>query len=315
MHNYMPENGKARQDIILSYQIFGQPLHDAPVVLVNHALTGNSNVTGSEGWWNELVGKDGAIDPAHFTILAFNIPGNGFRDTNNIITNYRDFTIADMAKIFWQGIDLLKITEIFAAVGSSLGGAIAWEMAAQRPDKIHNLIPIATDWKSSDWLIAHVLLQDLILNNSRTPVHDARIHGMLLYRTPESLKSRFERGLQSENTQMFQIESWLFHHGKKLENRFSLSAYKLMNYLLRTLDISKNRKQFPQIAAEIQSDIHFVAIDTDIFFPATETCADYEQLKMLKNNVFYHEIKSIHGHDAFLIEYRQLNKMLKPIFI
>ncbi|MDR2824452.1 MAG: alpha/beta fold hydrolase [Prevotellaceae bacterium] len=311
--NYIPENGNVPQNLVLSYQIFGQPLHSAPIVLVNHALTGNSNVIGADGWWNELIGEQGAINPQKFTILAFNIPGNGFGN-NNEVENYRDFTIADVARIFWQGIDFLGITEIFAAIGSSLGGAIAWEMAAQRTDKIRNLIPVATDWKSTDWLIGHVLLQDLILNNSNTPIHDARIHGMLLYRTPESLKSRFGCGLQPENPEIFQIESWLFHHGEKLEKRFSLSAYKLMNYLLRSIDITKNREPFPRIAAEIQSNIYFVAIDTDRFFPAAETRANYEQLKELKDNVFYYEIKSIHGHDAFLIEYEQLNEMLKPIF-
>ena len=40
-------------DIQLSYEIFGQPLGDAPVVLVNHALTGNSNVAGDQGWWTD----------------------------------------------------------------------------------------------------------------------------------------------------------------------------------------------------------------------------------------------------------------------
>jgi homoserine acetyltransferase len=53
--------------------------------LVNHALTGNSNVTGSEGWWNALIGPNKPIDTNLFSVLAFNIPGNGF-DGNPIIS-------------------------------------------------------------------------------------------------------------------------------------------------------------------------------------------------------------------------------------
>ena len=40
----------------LSYQVFGKKLGTAPVVLINHALTGNSNVAGKEGWWQDVVG-------------------------------------------------------------------------------------------------------------------------------------------------------------------------------------------------------------------------------------------------------------------
>ena len=50
------------QDISLSYQLFGKPLHEAPIVLVNHALTGNSNVTGPDGWWSALIGEGKCID-------------------------------------------------------------------------------------------------------------------------------------------------------------------------------------------------------------------------------------------------------------
>ena len=314
IENFKPSNGTKPQRIVLSYQIFGLPLHSAPVALVNHALTGNSEVIGKNGWWNNLIGEQGAIRPSEYTILAFDIPGNCFGGDENRIDNYRDFTLADIASIFWYGIDFLNITELNSAIGSSLGGAIAWEMAAQRPNFIKNIIPIATDWKSTAWLLAHVKLQDDILNHSSRPIEDARTHGMLLYRTPQSLASRFDRRKQPENFGLFQIESWLNHHGDKLRSRFSLPAYKMMNYMLRTIDISENREPFPQCAAAIKSDIHLIAIDTDLFFPAAETRKDYETLKKLKSNVFYHEIKSIHGHDAFLIEYEQLNNILKPVF-
>ncbi|GAW88467.1 homoserine O-acetyltransferase [Flavobacterium psychrophilum] len=74
-----------------------------------------------------------------------------------------------------------------------MGGGIAWEMAVINPIAIENLIPIASDWKASDWVIANTLIQDKILNNSNYPIPDARSHAMLLYRTPQSLKQKFNR--------------------------------------------------------------------------------------------------------------------------
>ena len=56
--NFITESDVICPELILSYQLFGQPLGSAPVVLVNHALTGNSNVTGDSGWWSDLIGED-----------------------------------------------------------------------------------------------------------------------------------------------------------------------------------------------------------------------------------------------------------------
>ena len=70
--------GEVYHDFPLTYEVAGPRLGTAPLVLVNHALTGNSSVTGEKGWWNELISEAGAISPKHYTILAFNIPGNGY---------------------------------------------------------------------------------------------------------------------------------------------------------------------------------------------------------------------------------------------
>ena len=205
----------------------------------------------------------------------------------------------------------MNVHQVFATIGGSLGGAIAWEMAALQPNKIQNLIPIATDWKATDWVIANVLIQDQILNNSENPIADARLHAMLLYRTPQSINQRFKR---EQSNQVFHIENWLTSHGKKLKNRFQLQSYKLMNHLLKTNDITRNRKDFLAVAKEIQSAIHIISVDSDYFFIANENQETYHQLKTVSQNVFYNEIKSIHGHDAFLIEFNQLNEILEPIF-
>ena len=314
LFNVVLESGKQRPYLPLFYQTFGQPIGSAPIVVVNHALTGNSNVTGENGWWNELIGETKTIDTDYFTVIAFNIPGNGY-DNNfgNLISNYKDFTIRDVARIFWEGLLYLNITDVFAVIGGSLGGAVAWEMAALLPNRIQNLIPIATDWKATDWVIANVLIQDQILNNSDDPIADARLHAMLLYRTPQSINQRFQRSKFLDSS-VFQIENWLANHGIKLKNRFRLSAYKLMNHLLKTNDITRNRGDFSTIVKTIKASIHIVAVNTDYFFIPEENKATFELAKAVKENVSYHEITSIHGHDAFLIEYQQLTQILEPIF-
>jgi len=312
LQNFTTESGAFYATLNLSYNLFGPALNTAPIILVNHALTGNSQVVGSKGWWNVLIGENRTIDPRKYTILAFNVPGNGFDDT--VIENYLDFNARDIARLFIEGIKFLKINQLFAIIGGSVGGGIAWEIAALEPKITQHLIPIATDWKSTDWLIANCYLQEQILNNSAKPIEDARIHAMLCYRTPESFKAKFDR-TTNDQLAVFNIESWLSHHGEKLQKRFQLSAYKLMNQLLKTIDITRNRDSFVAVASQIEADIHIIGINSDLFFTVQENKETYEELKKHKANVTFQEIDSIHGHDAFLIEYKQLDNLLKEIFL
>lgn len=80
-----------------------------------------------------------------------------------------------------------------------------------------------------------------------------------------------------------------------------------MNHLLMNINADFDRLK------NISAEIHLIAVDSDLFFPAFEIKKCYEDLIRTKKNTFYHEIKSIHGHDAFLMEYEQLNKILGPI--
>ncbi|MCW5516106.1 bifunctional aspartate kinase/homoserine dehydrogenase I [Muriicola sp. Z0-33] len=299
------------QDIQLSYELFGKELHTAPIVVVNHALTGNSNVTGPEGWWSSIIGDGQCIDTKKYTILAFNIPGNGY--DGFVIENYKDFVAGDIARIFLRALDKLEVSKLYAVIGGSLGGGIAWEMAALNPNLIKHLIPVASDWKSTDWLIANCQIQEQFLVNSKNPVHDARMHAMLCYRTPESFKERFQRSTNSE-LQVFNVESWLTHHGKKLQERFQLSAYKLTNQLLKTIDITRSGEDAFLELQKSDTNIHIIGVDSDLFFTAKENKETFKQLAQANSNVTYGEIQSLHGHDAFLIEFDQMRQLLDGIF-
>ena len=303
--------GGTTQDIPLSYQVFGPELHTAPIVLVNHALTGNSDVAGENGWWSALIGDGKCIDTKKYTIIVFNVPGNGY--DGFLIENYKDFVAQDIAKIFLLGLEALKIHQLFALIGGSMGGGIAWEMVALKPNLTENLIPVASDWKSTDWLIANCQIQEQFLVNSNQPVHDARMHAMLCYRTPESFKERFKRST-NEELQVFNVESWLTHHGTKLQERFQLSAYKLMNQLLKTIDITRTNKDAFSVIEKSATNIHIIGVDSDLFFTAKENKDTFKQIAQVNSNVTYGEIRSLHGHDAFLIEFQQMEQLLKGIF-
>ncbi|EZH74527.1 homoserine acetyltransferase [Aquimarina atlantica] len=312
--NYTTIKGRSIDQIHLTYEVFGKPLYTAPIVLVNHALTGNSAVCGEHGWWNGLIGKDKCIDTNRYTVLSFNIPGNGYDGKEeNLIEEYKIFNARDIAAIFSEGLKLLKIDKLHAVIGGSVGGGIAWELAALNPSLITHLIPVATDWKSTDWLKANCLVQEQILLNSKDPVHDARLHAMLIYRSPESFKQKFNRTYNDEKD-MYNIESWLLYHGEKLDGRFALSAYKELNHILANIDITKGRGDFDEVVASIQSNIHIISVDSDIFFTAEEDRATFKKLKRVKQNVTHKIINSVHGHDAFLIEFEQLNALLKDVF-
>ena len=309
--DFKTHSGAVFDSIKLYYQQFGKQIGTAPVVLVNHSLTGDSKLTGEGGWWNEMIGPDKIIDTNRYTVLGFNIPGNGVMDQT--FSNPEDFHAGDIAFLFLKGLHALDVKFLHALIGGSIGGGIAWEMIAIAPRLCKFLVPVAADWKANDWIIANTFLQKRILINSKQPLEDARIHAMLTYRTPQSFDSRFGR-TKNQELEVYNIESWLMYHGDKLAKRFKLKAYQMMNHLLASVNIEREGKSVEDIIKKINAEIHLIAIDSDLFFTPGEDRKTFEIGKKIKKNIFYHELTSIHGHDAFLIENEKMAQILAKIF-
>lgn len=311
LENFETVSGSKIKKIQISYQVFGKELGSAPVILVNHALTGNSLVSGINGWWSEIIGLEKPIDTSKYSVLCFNIPGNGFNE-NNFDFNL-DLNLGDIALLFVKAIDQLKLAKLHAIIGGSIGGCLTWEMIALKNDLASIIIPVAADWKATDWLIANTFLQERILKNSRDPVIDARIHAMTFYRSPKSLNTRFTR-TKNLDKNIYNVESWLIHHGEKLRQRFSLKSYLFMNKLLSSTDITRDGESFINKISKIKSSIHLISVDSDIFFLPNEDHETYLIAKKNNLDITNHIIKSIHGHDAFLIETKQISDIFTKIF-
>lgn len=307
---YKSVNSIEYTDIDVTYQVFGEKIGSAPIVLVNHALTGNSDVVSADrGWWRDLIGYDKLIDLNKYTVLAFNILGNGY--DGNTFEDYEKFNLRDIAFIFLEALDIIGIKKLHAIIGGSIGGSLAWEMLVHAPTLSDYIIPIASDWIATDWVLGYCTMQKEILSHSNRPLNDARIAAMLFYRTPQSLTQKFDR---TRNTSgQFNIEAWLQHHGNKLESRFDITAYKTMNHLLSTVNISED-SSFENAVSGTKSKIIQIAINTDLFFLKENNENTKKRLDSLGIPNEYHEVKSIHGHDGFLIEHEQIAQFLKPIF-
>ncbi len=308
LYKYVTLRDVQYEHLDISYEVFGQEVHTAPILVVFHALTGNSDVASEEkGWWKELIGKNRAIDLNQFTVIAFNIIGNGYDGT--VIENYKDFTAKDMAILSFHTLRALGIKKIYGVIGGSLGGGIAWELIAEFPKFSTYLFAIASDWKATDWVLGFCGTQEQILLNSKRPLADARRMAMLFYRSPISLEGKFHRKKQNEHQHA--VNSWLNHHGNKLKNRFTIEAYKMMNHLLASVDITKGAYK-EEVFQNIQSIIVQVSISSDVLYVPEENEKTAAFLNELGIENYHFQVQSAHGHDAFLMEHNQIAQFLEP---
>lgn len=280
----------------LNYKTYGLAKGEGESILILHALTGNSNVTGINGWWKEIVGLDKVIDLNRYHVVAIDIPGNG--------TNGQTVTNVEKYDSNWIGGLIAKTLQndgyfnIDMAFGVSLGGGLLWEIIVDNPVWVKKAFIIAAHWKSSPWLKGITHVQNEILEHSVNPVEDARKMAMLFYRSPEGFDKKFTRSNQTVG--------WLDYHGEALQNRFTLWSYRLMNHLLGSVNAIEGYGSFSIAVTPLKTEIIQVAISSDILFSAEANKDTHAELLKSGKSSIYEEIDSVHGHDAFLKESGQL---------
>ena len=135
----------------------------------------------------------------------------------------------------------------------------------------------------------------------------ARQIGMMTYRSPEDYEVKFGREISEDGPPpYFQVESYLNYQGQKLNKRFDALSYERLTRSMDTHDISKGRGSFEKAASSLTTPVFIVGIQSDALYPITEQ----KELADLLPNAQFSAIESPYGHDAFLIEFDQLNRLL-----
>src|SRR5690606_28440453 len=67
-------------------------------------------------------------------------------------------------------------------------------------------------------------------------------------------------------------------------------------------------------SSDVCSSDLIIGVSSDLFFTAEENRETYKQLARSSDRVRYGEVVTVHGHDAFLIEFEQLEKLIGGVF-
>lgn len=324
--DFVLENGERLRDVEIAYRTWGDPANGADsAILICHALTGSADV---ESWWPNIIGAGKAFDPEYDYIICANILGGCYGSTGPASMKpgsnqrYRaDFprvSVRDMVELQRVLLDELGVSRLELVTGPSLGGMQALEWALCYPERVGSLVPIGVGGRHSAWCIGISEAQRAAIAadpnwkdgyyDDQSPPEDglaaARMMAVCTYRSWESFDQRFGRDEKADD--QFQVQSYLRHQGRKINQRFDANTYVTLTHAMHSHDLSRGRGDYLEVLASISQPALVVSVSTDALYPPREQQLLAEHLP----RATYEVLDSAHGHDGFLIETAALGKKI-----
>ena len=149
---FVLESGVVLPDLVVAYRHDGVPIGEGRQILVVHALTGSADAAGD--WWAPLIGPGQTSRHGQVRRHLREPAGQPVRHERPHLAQPRSrasrygrtfphVTVRDQARAQWRLLDALGIGKLAVAVGGSLGGMVALEVALERPGEISRVVPIA----------------------------------------------------------------------------------------------------------------------------------------------------------------------------
>jgi homoserine O-acetyltransferase len=201
-------------------------------------------------------------------------------------------------------------------IGGSMGGQQLLEWAIEEPQLFKYIFPIATNAFHSPWGIAFNASQRLAIemDSSWKEDHpDAGINGMKVARGFALISYRhyttYGKGQMESDDDLidgFKSESYQRYQGEKLAKRFNAFSYYYLSKSMDSHNVGRSRGGLATALGRIRAATLVIGIETDILFPV-------EEQQFLSANIpasQFVTINSLYGHDGFLLEFDQLEKII-----
>ena len=316
----------------------GDPHGENNVLVVEHALTGDSDAA---DWWCEAIGPGKALDTDEWCVICTNALGSCYGSTGPASehpdggvwgSRFPAINMRDMVHAERAFLEALGLGRVHAIIGGSMGGARTLEWTLLYPEAVDYALVLAVSARASAWQIGIQTAQ--ITSITQDPDwHGGNYHSTgcapnaglaaarriahLTYRGELEIDERFGTSAQTgENPlgpyradgERFAVQSYLEHQGTKLTERFDAASYVTLTEALNRHDVGRGRGGLNKALASSTVPTMIVGVDTDILYP-------YHQQEHLSRNLgnllAMAKLSSPVGHDAFLVEARQMDRILR----
>tara|TARA_B100000902_G_scaffold378789_1_gene412416 strand:- start:1926 stop:3077 length:1152 start_codon:yes stop_codon:yes gene_type:complete len=345
------KSGAKLTNFTLAYEIYGKLSENKDnAILLFHALSASQHAAGindsveglsvewdkecQTGWWEGFIGSGKALDTDKYCIICVNYLGGCYGSTGPYSKNPEtgkpygsDFprvSIKDIVNSQMELINHLGIKELHATVGSSLGGLMAISLAAQYPNKVKNIVALASGIKTSVLQRIHNLEQitaiesDKNFSNGDYYENDypkeglslARMIGHKVFISLGTLEKRASKEIKKEEDSSWyqiqsSIESYMLHQGQKFVKRFDANTYLRILDAWQSFDILDECgfNDYKEMFSRCSHQKYLIfTINSDVcFYPHQQ-----EELTtaLSKGGItpIHITVHSEKGHDSFLLE-------------
>jgi homoserine O-acetyltransferase/O-succinyltransferase len=343
------DSGRVLEPVTIAYEMYGTlNAERTNAILILHALSGDAHAAGcyagetKPGWWETMIGPGKGFDTDRYCVICSNVIGGckGSSGPSSINpatgkeygVSFPVVTVGDMVRAQKLLIGHLGVPKLLAVAGGSMGGMQALEWAVAYPDMVSSCISIAATQRHSPMQIAfnevgrEAIMADPNWNQGDYYQGDspdnglavARMIGHITYLSDESMHEKFGRRFREKKAPDddlsldFEVESYLRYQGELFTRRFDANTYLYITKALDYFDLSAGRGVLVEAFRELPDDMRFlvIAFSSDWLYPPYQSKEIVHALKGNGLDCSFLEMRSSHGHDAFLLENKDLTRVV-----
>lgn len=349
---FLTADGGSLPSVTIAFETYGTLHADhSNAILLFHALSGAQHAAGTNkavpgtgerwteemhtGWWDSFIGQGRALDTDKFFIICANYLGSCYGSTGPASIDpttgkpygatFPRVAVHDIVRSQLPILEKFGIEKLHAVIGASLGGMCALDFAFHYPERVTNVIPIATGIRSHGLQQMHNLEQIIAITRDPDflggdyygtpgPVHGLALARMISHKTffyADAIEERAKVAIVQPEVDIpwyrisSVLESYMLYQGQKFVKRFDANSYLRIIDAWQQFDLYKDAKSLgtnPLFSRCTEQQYLVFTIDSDCcFYPdyQSEICAELKKADVPHLRLTVHSEK---GHDSFLLE-------------